>query len=234
MLLHAIALLGQATLSALITFLAFVGLAPTKLGERLLGYHLDRKIAALKHDHSEQIEELRAKLSHLGDRGIRANEREFIAVSAVWENFVEAFVTTLRCAMAYKSHPDFSKLADSDITDFLNSTNLSEQQKGEILGATDRNKTYGNVIDSRDTFDAGKAIFDARALLRKRAIFIPDNLNKEFDDALKILSHAQIQRSMESYYGEHDKLKGVTYLLSNSETLFATILGAVRERLLRE
>lgn len=82
-LLHAIAFLGQATLSALIAFLAFVGLAPTKLGEKLLSYHLDRKIAALKHDHSEQIEELRAKLSHLGDRGIRANEREFNAVSAV-------------------------------------------------------------------------------------------------------------------------------------------------------
>lgn len=89
-------------------------------------------------------------------------------------------MATLRCASAYKSHPDFSKLADSDITDFLNSTKLSEQQKGEILGATDRNKTYGNVIDSRDIFDSGKAIFEARSLLRKQAIFIPDRSGCSF------------------------------------------------------
>jgi hypothetical protein len=80
-----------------VAILTFVGLAPTKLGEKLLSHHLERRLFALRHDQNEKIEELKAQLAHLSDRGQRSNQREFDAISAVWDKFVEAYLATNTC-----------------------------------------------------------------------------------------------------------------------------------------
>jgi hypothetical protein len=224
----------QTASSAVLAVLAFVGLAPTKLGERFLNYHLERKLAALKYDHDQQIEELKAKLAHLGDRGVRSNEREFNAISVIWENFVDAFVATLRAAVAFTGHPDLSKLSDEDVIHFLDSTTLSDEQKNEVTKASDKNKTFSDFVNRNYIAEAGKAIFDARSMVRKQAIFMPDDIQRSFDQTLDTLSKAQVQRSMEPFYGAHSKLGAVDFLLINSDKIFRDLLTAVRHRMLRE
>ncbi|MCK1562430.1 hypothetical protein IVB08_00190 [Bradyrhizobium sp. 173] len=44
---------------------------PTKLGDRILGYGFDKKLAALKRSHDDQIERLKDRLRHFEDRGKR-------------------------------------------------------------------------------------------------------------------------------------------------------------------
>jgi hypothetical protein len=87
----------QAALAGGAALATFVFLLPIRCGEKLLGYHFERKLAALKDTQNRQIEELKEKLAHLGDRGKRSNEREFIALSTVWEKFVDAFLSTSSC-----------------------------------------------------------------------------------------------------------------------------------------
>jgi hypothetical protein len=68
------------------------------LGERLFGHWLDGRLqgqkeahelrlAELKNEQDRQIETLRADIGHLQDRGKHSNEREYAALSGIWEKF---------------------------------------------------------------------------------------------------------------------------------------------------
>jgi hypothetical protein len=152
----------QSGASAVLTILAFIGLAPTKLGEKFLNHHLERKLVTLRHDQNRQIEELRAKLAHLGDRGVRSNEKEFQAIAAAWEHFVDAYAATMLCAIAYSRHPDLRKLSDDETTRYLESSDLSEQQRARVMAASDRNGALASAVEMNQINAAGLAIYTAR------------------------------------------------------------------------
>jgi len=223
---------AQSAASAVLTSLAFIGLAPTKLGEKFLNHHLERKLATLRHDQNRQIEELRAKLAHLGDRGVRSNEKEFQAIAAAWEHFVDAYAATMLCAIAYSSHPDLGKLSDDETTRYLESSDLSEQQRARVMAASDRNKALARAVEMNQINAAGLAIYTARNLIGKQAIFIPDELLSAFELMMKNLSAAQIQRSIEPNYGAYG-LKHVEWLLTNGDAARQELLTTVRKRIFR-
>jgi hypothetical protein len=180
--------------------LTFIGIAPTKLGEKLLSHHLERKLSAFKHEQNEQLEALKEQLAHLGDRGKRSNQPEFDALSAVWAKFVEAYLSTYACAISLIRHPDLETLTAEDLATFLESTELSDMsdiQKKQVTNASEKNRIYSNVVAMRLIYKAGDDIFDARLLLRINGIFIPDELSSQFQSALEILSKAQIERYIE-------------------------------------
>jgi hypothetical protein len=85
---------GQAIAGSALTILAFIGVRFTKLGERLLDHRLNAKIVAIGHANTKEIEGLRSELAHLLDRGRRANEAEFDALTKVWDAYVDAWLKT--------------------------------------------------------------------------------------------------------------------------------------------
>jgi len=214
--------------------LTFVGLAPTKLGEKFLGHQLERRLAALKHEHDTQIESLKAQLARLGDRGVRSNEREYDATIAVWEAFVEAFDATTRCVVAFLRYPDFNRLPKEDINDYLNSTELSQMQKDEVLNADDKNVTYSRIENIRAIMKAGRSIFEARLLLRKQGPFVSESLSDKIASALDYCSEAQTEREMRFEHGPIIKPeKSMAYFKDNGQT-FREVQAAVRKRLFQE
>jgi hypothetical protein len=65
----------------------FIGAAlllPTKLGEALVQFRVGKALESFKADQSRELEQLKERLSHLGDRGRRSNEMEFAAIEKVW------------------------------------------------------------------------------------------------------------------------------------------------------
>jgi hypothetical protein len=81
---------GQAALASAAT----LWVASTKIGERLLNHRLEKQLAKFKHEQDQAIEGLRAELAHIADRGKHSNQREFDALSGLWEQFVDAFLST--------------------------------------------------------------------------------------------------------------------------------------------
>ncbi len=67
--------------SAVITVVALLSLAPTKLGEKFLDYRFERKLSAMKHEHNSQIEELKALLA----RASRVHEKQEEALNKLYD-----------------------------------------------------------------------------------------------------------------------------------------------------
>lgn len=150
--------LFQVVLTTGAASVVLLGLIPTKIGDKLLGYHFERKLTEFKTSQNEKLEQLKEQLAHLSDRGKHSNEREFNAISAVWDKFVDAFLSTNACVIMYMRHPEFSNMSQEELTTFLETTELSEIQKSTIKKASDKNKSYSTNELSRHWARRGRYI----------------------------------------------------------------------------
>jgi Fe-S-cluster formation regulator IscX/YfhJ len=103
------------------SFLVFLVLLPTGMAQKILNHYFDAKIAEVKHEHSKDLEHLQSALDHLNDRGARSNEKEYQAIAAVWESFVEAFYATSDCVVQFMAYPDLNNFDEDELTEFLES-----------------------------------------------------------------------------------------------------------------
>jgi hypothetical protein len=235
-----IAFVAQTLASSAVVILGFIAIRSTNVGERLLSHHLERKIADLKHTHDEQIEALRSDLAHLQDRGRRANELEFEAVTKVWHSFVDAWLKTQQAIVEYMSFPDLNGLSESDLTTFIDSTELSNPQRQQVVKADDKNDMYSKILRLRTINIAGAAIYEGRQALRTNGIFVSTEVARAFRDAFNKLSEAQVERYLAFQHGRgsggYEKslevldASGEGKMLSTLESLVRTTIRERRAR----
>jgi hypothetical protein len=206
----------------------------TKIGGRLLSHQLDQRLAALKHEHDQQIEDLRSRLSHIADRGQRSNEREYEALSDIWDKFVDAYLATNTALINLIEFPNLTVMSDDEVKAYLSTTELSDGTAADILKAQprDRNEAFTRRIAAKQIGDARFAIQQARMLLRTRGIFVPVELIERFQVFLDVLSRAEVQREVEFQNRTSLGSNDTNYLLQNGERLFTDLGNAVRDRLL--
>ena len=227
--------IAQTVASSALAILAFVGIRSTALGERFLNHHLERKIADLKHTHEEKIEALRADLAHLQDRGRRANELEFDAASKIWHAFVDAEMKTQQAILDFLSFPDLNKLADEDVTTYLESTELSNQQRKQVLDADDRVRMYSKISRLRNINMAGSAIYEGRLLLRTKGIFLPAVLAKAFKDGFEMLSGAYVEQKLDfEGRGVREQPKSTELITGSANLLYSALETLVRSTIRRD
>jgi hypothetical protein len=225
----------QTLASSVVAILAFVAIKSTAFGERVLDHHLAKKIEDLRHQHVRELEALRADLAHVLDRGRRANELEFEAVTKVWNAFVDAWIKTQQAIVDQKSFPDLNSLSDSDLSVFLESTELSGQQRQQVLGAKDKTEMYSKILSLRTINTAGAAIYDGRQMLRTNGIFISASVAKSFKDAFEELSGAQVERYMEFQHRRSAGYeKSMAVLDPSGHGLIATLESLVRTTIRRD
>jgi len=216
-----------------VAILGFIVLRSTAFGERLFSYHLERKVAELKHSQNEAIEALRAELAHTGDRGRRANEKEFEALSAIWDSFVDSFLKTNQAVVSFMSFPDLDMLAPADLAIFLETSELSMPQQQQVLGAAKKVDMYSKIMDLRRINGAGAAIFDTGLLMRRHGIFVQASILHEVKKAMEMLSKAQVERHM---HFQHSRsgigFDASSYLLSEGDKIFENLQSVVRTRLI--
>jgi hypothetical protein len=191
----------QTLASSALVILGFIAVRFTGLGERFLSHHLEKKINELKHTYDRDIESLRSDLAHLQDRGRRANELEFDALSKIWLSFNDAWLKTQQAIVDHLEFPDLDDLSEEDLVAFLESTELSDAQRKQVLKAGQKNEMYSKIMRLRRTTIAGAAIYGGRQVLRTNGIFIPAETAKSFRDGFDKLSEAQVERYMHFRHG---------------------------------
>jgi hypothetical protein len=207
---------------------------PTQLGNRILGYLVDARLAAQKAIQDKQIEEIKAGLDHLRDRSTRSNQGEYNAVVAAWEHFTDAYIATQQCIVSFISHPDLNQMSAEDLDGYLETTPLSLQQKKQVAKASDKTRMYVKIVQLRYINAAGAAIYDARSILRKQGIFIPEELEAAFENALKSCSEAHVEQSMRFEFGRAGGDRDATgALVRDGVATSQTLKTAVRERIFR-
>jgi hypothetical protein len=172
-------------------------LLPTKLGEVLIKFRSDRNLEEFKAQQARELEALRERLNHLGDRGKRANELEFNAIAAVWEKFIEAYTATDAAIISFVQIPDLNTMNGDERDKYLETTELSPSQKEQVRSSADPTDMLSKNLIWRQIATAGEQIFLAHKAIRRERIFLPEDLRLEFMRMLDIVSGAYTQRKIE-------------------------------------
>jgi hypothetical protein len=225
----------QTVASSALAIFAFIAVRSTAVGERFLNYRLEQKIVALRHAHDEKIEALRSDLAHFQDRGRRANELEFEALIKIWHAYSDAWLKTQQAIVEYMRFPDMNKLSDDDAKTFIETTELSDSQKKQVLAASDKNEMYSKIMRQRTINTAGAAIYEGRLVLRTSGVVVPAAIAKSFKEAFDKLSGAYVEQSMEFRSGRGAGFeKSMDVLDTTGEGVIATLEALVRATIRRE
>ena len=209
-------------------------LLPTKLGEALIKLRYDRNLEAFKAHQSRDLESVKERLAHLGDRGKRSNELEFLATRAVWEQFVEAYAATDAAIAGFVESPDLARYSEEERQVYLNSTDFSPLQKQQVLEASNPTDMYAKIFLWRKIADAREAIFLAHKAIRKERIFLQEDLRNEFMEMLDLVGKACIQRQVEHQRPSHQSsLTGISEFYEKGPKGVDKLAAMVRNRLLR-
>jgi hypothetical protein len=153
-----------------------------------------RELERLKAEQSREQELLKEQLNHLGDRGRRSNEMEFVAIETVWKAFVKAWLSTNTCTGAMIQIPDFNRASDEDVKRLAVSSGFSDRDQEALLRSPDRKEEYVRLIKWQMVDEALTDIYQARLTLREQRIFMPPEITKQFGDITERMNAVQVER----------------------------------------
>jgi hypothetical protein len=207
--------------------------ALTKVGDRLIGLKFDERIEAYKSQLNRQIEELKARLGHISDRGMRSNQLEYEALTLAWEKFIAAHVATQQSVVRWIEHADLDRMTNDELENYLSLTDYSEQNKKQLRETREKNNYVVRLETHRAIYRAEKAIFEAREILRNKSIFIPNDLEAMFSSGLDLCANGWSIQKTEFSHGRWDGSgKATIEYMEKAPKLVDGIKNAVRDRIL--
>jgi hypothetical protein len=209
-------------------------LLPTRLGDALFSYRLGKQLERFKAEQNRGLETLKEQLNHIADRGKRSNELEFSATRAVWEQFMKAYAATDAAIAGFVQAPNLTLLSEEDRVAYLEGSELSAQQRKQVLEASDSTDMYAKVVVWRMIATAREEIFLAHQTIRKERIFLQEDLRNEFMEMLELVGKACVQRQMEHQRPNAlSDLKAISEFYDKGPTGVDNLAAMVRGRLLR-
>ena len=224
---------GTSVIGSLGALYAFFKLVPTKVVDRTIGHIFDRRIAAFKHEQQKEIEGLRTKLSHIADRGLRSNEREYTSTVELWEAIVRAYWATRECIISFSSHPDFDKMTDDGIRDFMEANSFATKAIESVLGADDKNTMFGRVTAVRNINATRRETGNLRLKLQN-TIFISEELENDVTQFVDLMIKAEVIATMQFEDRRFSQTPQWDLdFMKEGEPRFRALKAKVRSRLLK-
>ena len=82
--------------------------------------------------------------------------------------------------------PDLNTMSADELRVYLEATDFSKQQIDQVINAANHNDLFVKVVHWRNIARAGGEVYEARLALRKRQIFIPDDIRGEFSAVSRV------------------------------------------------
>ena len=142
------------------------------LGERLFGHWLEGRLQRqkqedavelekLKNEQNREIEKQRADIGHQQDRGKHSNEREYAALTEIWEKFTDLHTLTNICIRGFVQIPDLERMATMGSPNPSTKT-FHRRRTRRRAKRREQNDGFSRVCNDRAIALARRAYFDFR------------------------------------------------------------------------
>ena len=216
---------------------ALAWLSPRLILGRLVDHLLEKKLASFKDAQNREIERLRSELRHLEDRGVRSNEREYEALVQAWGSFIDAYYATYSAIGGLRSRPNLDTMTDEEVDEWLETSEVSKSSKHYVKTSTRKSKALLEIERGKDINECSARLWDARTAVRRQSVFIPEHIEKQFENALAALSKVWAeQHTLHAHPGAGAFPTEATmqFVGGQGETIRFELRDLVRKRLLRD
>ena len=145
-------------------------------GSSWLDNQFAQRLEKSKQDAAKDLARLSSELQKLLGDDVRFTERRFSEISTLWTALRRADLFTRSVFIPLKSYPDFSKLDDDGLRDYLHKYDLSSSDLEFLVKHWDRQKTLEKFIDRREVRGAMSEAYKFRDCLIEREIFISEDI----------------------------------------------------------
>lgn len=187
----------------------------------------------LKHQHNIELQRLKVEIDSLLSGSIKLQEKEFIVLPEIWGRLDEAHGRAQLVLSPFQQYADLERMAEAEMEEFLEGTDLRAYDKGRLKEASNKNKLYQEIMFWNHIGAAKFANSELSIYLARNGIFLPDNIKsvcKEIEVAIwGALTAKEIGREANDRKME---MEGWHELESEVTPLFKVVEDHIRLRLL--
>jgi hypothetical protein len=202
------------------------------LGKTWLEQHFKKQLEELRHENQKEIEQLRHQINSLFSRISKVHEKEFEVLPIAWKLLNEACGYANRVASAYREDKDLHSVSDADFKEFVEGiVYLSQSQKDSLLKATDRNKSYQEIMIPIELILARKAQIELNNYLAMNSIFMTRDLRHQFRALKDALANTVREQEYGRQYRSPELRQSSSDTLRQLSEMHQNIEAAVQQRL---
>ncbi|HYL48365.1 MAG TPA: hypothetical protein VET84_03295 [Stellaceae bacterium] len=162
--------------------------------DKWLSNRFGQQLEAFKSLQQQELVKLQLQLNTMFDRNIKLHQREFDVLPDAWSRVNDAYNQTHAIALGYSMTPDLNKWEPERLEAYIADSFLDDFQKKELRAAPDKTKYFTRAQDFHALGKAWNSCWNFRDYLSKNAIFIQDDLKRQFKEIDQLLFDAIFER----------------------------------------
>lgn len=153
-------------------------------GEKWLDNKFSSRLQDLRHEHERQMEAVRLDTSRTMDRFARLSEREFEVTAEAWSLVYETYVRTIGALPGFRQQADFTRLSEKMARFVAELNEFEDWETEELLSRpeADRNAYFSERKREHEMRNARRAIHDATTFLKRKMLFLEEDVYKKLDE----------------------------------------------------
>lgn len=150
------------------------------LGKKWLEERFARRLEDYKHKQNQELEHYRYQINALFNRITKIHEKEIEVLPTAWEKLQDALGYVGGFTSPLKRYPEFDRMTEQEIDEFLRGSKLSDAHKQELLEAPDKTQYYMEMIFWYELGEAKKRLTEFHNYLLYNKIFLSPDLYAQF------------------------------------------------------
>jgi len=158
-----------------------------KFSEKWLEAKFQEQLDAIRHQNNKELVELKNGLDISKNKSQLVQTKQLQIYPQFWELLSQAHSSALYFFHQIREHADLSLMTHSELREFLLVQNITKRQIDNILklAKSERNRTYGLLIETHNAFHAEQKLTEVRDYLRTNSIFMDKEFVKNSEELLK-------------------------------------------------
>ncbi|MFQ5356706.1 MAG: hypothetical protein ACE5DY_09540 [Mariprofundaceae bacterium] len=148
----------------------------------------------LKHQLAKDLEMAKSEISFHAAKRRKLYDKEYEVFPEIWARLSDAKATLQAALMEFRTMPDFNRISGEDFMKWLESTDLEDEEKEEMVASTDRMFLFNRILDYRSLRRAEESFFEFQTYLQKNRIFLSPDIREKFDEIKNLLRKAWAAR----------------------------------------
>ena len=166
------------------------------LGKSWIENKFSQRLDHLKHQQALELQRLRVEIDALLSGAIKLQDREFQVLPEAWQKLDEAFGLVSWFVHPMQEYPNFNKMNQQQLEEYLASTELTESQKEEMRSSSNKLNTYTDIIFWYRYRKVNSAFADLQNYVARNGIFFPQELKEKFTKISEMLWHALVSKEV--------------------------------------
>jgi len=162
-------------------------------GAKWLDSRFDERLQILKHQHQQEIEQLRYTISGMLDRTTKLNDREFQVLPKAWVMTNKSFWAAAQLVAPFQEIVNLDAMVPQHRETFIKESRLADWQKDELRLAPNQTQKYREMICWHDLHAAKLKQSASFRYLSNYGIFMEETLREKFVTLSGLIWNALIE-----------------------------------------